>query len=138
MKGTTKLLRQLELGEVVPVSGETRANIYMLAKRIGVRVSVLKFAGGFYVTRIPFEKTPFGVDLDKALTPEMSKQEKLAELRQIMSGKTFLEIPEPPDEVSDDWIEAPVTFENGEILYWHHKPKQRPECYHRESDLSAA
>lgn len=43
---------------------------------------------------------------------------------------------EPVELVLDDWIEDPVTFENGEILYWHHKPKCKPVCYRRESDPS--
>lgn len=39
-------------------------------------------------------------------------------------------------EIELPWIEDPVTYEDSEILYWHHKPKCKPVCYRRESDLS--
>ena len=41
-------------------------------------------------------------------------------------------------EIDDDWIEMPQTIENGDILYWHRKPKGKPVCYKRESNLEGA
>jgi hypothetical protein len=41
-------------------------------------------------------------------------------------------------EADDVWIEDPVTYENGEILYWRHQPKCKPVCYKRESDMTGA
>ncbi len=46
--------------------------------------------------------------------------------------------PLPNHEPDEQWIDDGKTFENGEILYWHHKPKCKPVIYKRESDISGA
>lgn len=52
MRGVTKLLRELTVGEQVIVTGTARDNIYRIARENHIKVKVEKFAGGFYVTRI--------------------------------------------------------------------------------------
>ncbi len=57
---------------------------------------------------------------------------------QAAKGITAEPIEDVPEEPTEFWIDDPITFENGEILYWHHKPKCKPVCYRRESDISGA
>ena len=64
------------------------------------------------------------------------KQATLAALRQSVAAIESGEQTAQP--VTDNWIEDKPTFENGELLYWHHKPKQKPACYKREIDWNSA
>ena len=52
MKGLTQRLRDLAQGEQIAVYGERRDNIYMIARRVGIRVRVNKSTSGFNVTRV--------------------------------------------------------------------------------------
>ncbi len=134
MTGLTQRLRELAIGEQIDVEGR-RDNIYMIARRLGIRVSVEKFAFGFYVTRLDDNARPSAPVLSAPAVDD--RQAKLAELRALISQPS--EPVQAVAPVSDEyWIDDPVTFENGEILYWHHKPKCKPVCYRRESDISGA
>ncbi len=67
----------------------------------------------------------------------MTKEDKLANARllqeMVLSGAqpSTLFSTEPEEE---NWIEDPPTFENGQKLYWHHRPKEKPVCYKQETD----
>ena len=56
MKGITDQLRNLAIGEQIEVHGTQLANLYMLARRLKIKISAEKFVGGFCVTRIPSER----------------------------------------------------------------------------------
>lgn len=84
------------------------------------------------------------VDPEPVVSPvfrsEQVKQETLAALRAMTSGASAQTIAEPVtvEPVEDEWIYDPNTFENGDILYWRHKPRQKPVVYKRETDYSGA
>lgn len=70
------------------------------------------------------------------VSPEDERQAKLAMLR----GQTAaIENSEPKavEQNDDNWIEDGKTFENGEILYWHHKARCKPVIYRRETDWTS-
>lgn len=50
MRGMTKKIRELGLGETIVLDG-FRDNIYRIARNEGITVKVEKFIGGFYVTK---------------------------------------------------------------------------------------
>ncbi len=136
MIGLTQRLRDLTVGEQIDVQGR-RDNIYMIARRLGIKVSVEKFALGFYVTRLDDNARPSA--LVSSALPVDDRQAKLAELRALITPVGVVNDSPVVAPVSDEyWIDDPITFENGEILYWHHKPKCKPVCYRRESDISGA
>ena len=64
------------------------------------------------------------------------RQAKLAALRAMIAPIESTPVTVPVQ--SNEWIDDPDTFENGEILHWHHKPKCKPVCYARESDWASA
>lgn len=138
MRGLTAKLRNLEIGEQIETTS-ARDNIYKFARKVGIKVTVEKFVGGFLVTRIPENGlsghiAASGPPLTSVPRDEDAKQATLRALRALMNGEPQ-PVPQTVDE-PEDWIEDPPTFENGEILYWHHRPKEKPVCYKRESDLS--
>lgn len=59
MKGVTHELRELGSGEQVFTTKTSRANLYMLARRLGIRVSVEKSGDGFLVTRTDHSRISF-------------------------------------------------------------------------------
>jgi hypothetical protein len=156
MKGITAVLRDLEVGEQIEVTDMKRPNLYMLARRVGIKVSVEKYIGGFFVTRLPdgplthkpvvhkLQSPPVGSEnggQPLESTPVDEKQAKLAALRGLIASvEEKPAVKEPQTGFWDEsaWIEDPVTYENGDICYWHHQPKGKPMCYRRESNMEAA
>lgn len=140
MRGLTAKLRNLEIGEQIETTS-ARDNIYKFARKVGIKVTVEKFVGGFLVTRIPENGlsghiAASGTPLTSAptVTDVDERQATLRALRALMNGEPQPQTADAPEE----WIEDSPTFENGEILYWHHRPKERPVCYRREPDYNAA
>lgn len=133
-------------GDVKP---NTRKIVHREAVRLSTPVSVRKVPEGLRVYRVA--KWPKrGRDSWKKQVREASGENSVGESqiqpkslpievkqweREQQVRKEMLEIDASAPEPDSDWIEDPKTFENGEILYWHHKPKCKPVCYHRESDL---
>ncbi len=58
MKGITKKLRDLEPDSPTFITGSERSDIYKIASRLKIRVSVKKGGGGFYVTMKGYRKRP--------------------------------------------------------------------------------
>ncbi len=52
----------------------------------------------------------------------------------IESGEVMPTISAP---VEDVWIEDPPTYENGEKIFWHHRPKCKPVIKRREIDYDS-
>lgn len=123
MKGITQRLRDLAVGEQIEVAGVERSNIHHIASRVKIKVKIEKFIGGFLVTKVGEVS-----DDDIFISPVIKS----------VPVKVIVDAPAESAVEDDDWIEDPITHENGDILHWHHKPKCKPVCYKRESDLSGA
>ncbi len=136
MKGLTKLLREMGAGEVVTVTDTVRDNIYAIARRVGIKVQVEKFVGGFYVTRVSQEVVP------PVITPTPSpfqgtedaiKQEKLTALRAMIGGSVpnVSYIPAPVEDEWAGWSEEREQYDqvSGETVYYreHLKTRKRKE-----------
>lgn len=52
----------------------------------------------------------------------------------IESGEVMPTISAP---VEDVWIDDPPTYENGEKIFWHHRPKCKPVIKRREIDYDS-
>ena len=127
MKGITALLRNLTEGEQIDVTGITRANLYMLARRIGIKVRVERFAQGFYVTRLGNESAAELRHVVINDDVEAVKQAKLARLRNLIAEPEQSEAGEPNEsssvwrDIGEHWNEI-----EGEMVHLeqHYKTKQ--------------
>lgn len=73
---------------------------------------------------------------EEPMTAEEVRKAKIAELKMQMSGQ--IEAPQSTmftEPVVETWIEDAPTYENGQKLYWHHRPKEKPICYKQETDF---
>jgi len=68
-------------------------------------------------------------------TGKLNLDQLKALIAPIENGEVMPTISAP---VEDVWIEDPVTYENGEKLFWHHRPKCKPVIYKREIDYDSA
>ena len=121
MKGITDQLRNLAIGEQIEVHGTQRANLYMLARRLKIKISAEKFVGGFCVTRIPSErpKAPAKMPTDNLSAFIAAAREKKGLPAEIV-----------PDDVPafNEWLDIGEHWNEirGEMVHLeqHYKTKQ--------------
>lgn len=78
---------------------------------------------------------PETVEIAKPLpTITDNRKDVLNALQAKIDGIQTGSIASKIETVEDHWIELPTTRENGDILYWHKKPKGNPVNYRRERD----
>ena len=161
-----KQIEKLEPGESI-VLETSRSAVYVAAKRAGIRVATeIVPNDDFHFVQITRKGEPVpGLSLVERvaeLSPKerlelfahfelccgMNRGECICPKETIPAGTPLTDM--YPDGVLvngageiltvpvETWIEDPQTYENGEILYWHHKPKCKPVCYRRESSLEGA
>lgn len=81
---------------------------------------------------------PETVEIAKPLpTITDNRKDVLTALQAKIDGIQSGSIAPKVETVEDHWIEMPTTRENGDILYWHKKPKGNPINYKRERDWDA-
>ena len=100
MKGITKSIESLGIGEEIELTGTKRENIYAIARRKGITVSVTKTYSGFAVTRT-------GTLGEQAVQPvqivderQDERQAKLANLRALIAP---IEAGQSKPEPADQW-----------------------------------
>ncbi len=101
VKGITQQLRDLALGEQIKVKDVERNNLHHIAGRLGIKIQVEKFIGGFAVTRVPngMGVTREGVAIvsENFSPPADERQAKLAALRAMMESPTKSVVSEPEE-----------------------------------------
>lgn len=129
MKGITQKMRELGIGEQVRVEGMERASIYLIARRVGIKVRVEQVRGGFNVTRVglmtqedmPITSVPVANQVEVSVE---SKEARLARAREAMaSAMTAKPKPVETTSVSDSsmWVEQAPVLENGDwTIYERH------------------
>lgn len=148
LTGDLKRLKEPTDSFLIENKGLKRAVLYATASRLGIRITTQAEGDGLRVWRNFEGESPFtdiarfqAEQMHKGPVDEipMTRTEKLDNLRDIISdiesGKPSPFIETEADEL---WIDDGVTYENGEVLYWRHKPKQKPVIWKRESDANGA
>ena len=129
MKGITKSIESLGIGEEIELTGTKRENIYAIARRKGITVSVTKTYSGFAVTRTGTlgEKAAEPVQIAE---PQDERQAKPSALRELIApieaGQSKQDTPKHAEwiDIGEHWNEI-----TGEMVHMeqHYKTRvQRP------------